>query len=129
MATVYTYLMQQELELSNSVYASASAGVSVEFDTTGALLGDAVDGINGAYTSLNGDVGSPGNLTPNTNAGELTLNGRIYPNPNTGMFKIEMNIKDNYTVQVMDVRGAILSKIKLEGIYNSFKLTQVLVFI
>ena len=103
------------IELSNSVYASASAGVSVEFDTTGAPLGDAVDGINGAYTSLNGDVGSPGNLTPNTNAGELTLNGRIYPNPNTGMFKIEMNIKDNYTVEVMDVRGSVLSKISVEG--------------
>jgi len=103
------------IELSNSVYASASAGVSVEFDTTGAPLGDAVDGINGAYTSLNGDVGSPGNLTPNTNAGELTLNGRIYPNPNTGMFKIEMNIEDNYTVEVMDVRGAIISKITVEG--------------
>jgi hypothetical protein len=103
------------IELSNSVYAAASAGVSVEFDTTGAPLGNAVDGINGAYTSLNGDVGSPGNLTPNTNAGELTLNGRIYPNPNTGMFKIEMNINDHYTVEVMDVRGAILSKIKVEG--------------
>ena len=54
-------------------------------------------------------------MTPNTNAGELTLNGRIYPNPNTGMFKIEMNIKDNYIVEVMDVRGAIISKITVEG--------------
>ncbi len=103
------------IEFSNSVYPPASAGISVEFDTTGALLGSAVDGVNGAYTSLNGDVGSPGNLTPNANAGEFTLNGRMYPNPNTGVFKIEMNIKDNYTVQVMDVRGAILSKITLEG--------------
>ena len=103
------------IEFSNSVYPPASAGISVEFDTTGALLGSAVDGVNGAYTSLNGDIGSPGNLTPNTNAGEFTLNGRMYPNPNSGVFKIEMNIKDNYTVQVMDVRGAILSKIKLEG--------------
>ena len=103
------------IELTNSTYASASAGVSVEFDSTGASLGDAVDGVNGAYTSLNGDVGSPGNLTPNTNAGEFTLIGRIYPNPNTGVFKIEMGIKDNYTVEVMDVRGAIISKISVEG--------------
>ena len=103
------------IELTNSTYASASAGVSVEFDSTGASMGDAVDGVNGAYTSLNGDVGSPGNLTPNTNAGELTLIGRIYPNPNTGAFKIEMGIKDNYTVEVMDVRGSVLSKTSVEG--------------
>ena len=103
------------IELTNSTYASASAGVSVEFDSTGASMGDAVDGVNGAYTSLNGDVGSPGNLTPNTNAGELTLIGRIYPNPNTGVFKIEMGIKDNYTVEVMDVRGSVLSNISVEG--------------
>jgi hypothetical protein len=103
------------IELTNSTYASASAGVSVEFDSTGASMGDAVDGVNGAYTSLNGDVGSPGNLTPNTNAGELTLIGRIYPNPNTGVFKIEMGIKDNYTVEVMDVRGSVLSKTSVEG--------------
>ncbi|MDA8820105.1 lamin tail domain-containing protein [Schleiferiaceae bacterium] len=103
------------IELTNSTYASASAGVSVEFDSTGASMGDAADGVNGAYTSLNGDVGSPGNLTPNTNAGELTLIGRIYPNPNTGVFKIEMGIKDNYTVEVMDVRGSVLSNISVEG--------------
>ena len=103
------------IELTKSEYISGTAGYSIEFDTTGTSLGDAVDGVNGAYTSLNGDVGSPGNLTPNTGAGEFTLNGRIYPNPNTGNFNIEMDRTDNYTVEVMDVRGAVLSKMTVEG--------------
>ena len=103
------------IELTKSEYISGTAGYSIEFDTTGTSLGDAVDGVNGAYTSLNGDVGSPGNLTPNTGAGEFTLNGRIYPNPNTGNFNIEMDRTDNYTVEVMDVRGAVLSRMTVEG--------------
>jgi len=103
------------IELTKSEYISGTAGYAIEFDTTGASLGDAVDGVNGAYTSLNGDVGSPGNLTPNTGAGEFTLNGRIYPNPNTGLFNIEMDRTDNYTVEVMDVRGAVLSRMTVEG--------------
>jgi hypothetical protein len=43
------------------------------------------------------------------------LNGRIYPNPNTGQFNIEMDRTDNYTVEVMDVRGAVLSRMTVEG--------------
>lgn len=103
------------IEITNSIYASATAGVTVEFDTTGAFTADAVDGVNGAYTSSLGDVGSPGNMTPNSNAGEFALNGRIYPNPTLGAFSIEMNQSDVYTIEVLDVRGALVAKRVVEG--------------
>ena len=103
------------IEITNSLYASATAGVTVEFDTTGTFTADAVDGVNGAYTSVLGDVGSPGNMTPNSNAGEFALSGRIYPNPSLGVFSIEMNQSDLYTIEVLDVRGAVVAKRIVEG--------------
>ena len=94
-------------DLTNSLYLSATAGYTVEFDTTGMATGVAVDGVNGAYTSSLGDVGSPGNLAPNQNVGELGLMGRIYPNPTKGSFQIEMKQADRYSVEVMDIRGVV----------------------
>ena len=102
-------------DLTNSLYLSATAGYTVEFDTTGMATGVAVDGVNGAYTSSLGDVGSPGNLTPNQNVGELGLMGRIYPNPTTGNFQIEMKQADRYSVEVMDIRGVVLTSVSVEG--------------
>jgi hypothetical protein len=77
--------------------------------------GVAVDGVNGAYTSSLGDVGSPGNLAPNQNVGELGLMGRIYPNPTTGSFQIEMKQADRYAVEVMDISGVVLTTVSVEG--------------
>ena len=102
-------------DLTNSLYLSATAGYTVEFDTTGMATGVAVDGVNGAYTSSLGDVGSPGNLAPNQNVGELGLMGRIYPNPTTGSFQIEMKQADRYAVEVMDIRGVVLTTVSVEG--------------
>ncbi|MGD2003355.1 MAG: lamin tail domain-containing protein [Flavobacteriales bacterium] len=95
--------------LTNSLYSAATAGYSVEFDTTGAFTGDAVDGTNGAYTSLEGDVGSPGNLTPNSNVNEQSIVRNIYPNPTTGMFTVELGVELEYTVQIVNMMGETLA--------------------
>ena len=95
--------------LTNSLYSAATAGYSVEFDTTGAFTGDAVDGTNGAYTSLEGDVGSPGNLTPNSNVNEQSIVRNIYPNPTTGMFTVELGVELEYTVQIVNMVGETLA--------------------
>ena len=95
--------------LTNSLYSAATAGYSVEFDTTGAFTGDAVDGTNGAYTSLEGDVGSPGNLTPNSNVNEQSIIRKIYPNPTTGMFTVELGVEIEYTVQIVNMLGETIA--------------------
>jgi hypothetical protein len=95
--------------LTNSLYTAATAGYSVEFDTTGAFTGDAVDGTNGAYTSLEGDVGSPGNLTPNSNVNEQSIVRSIYPNPTTGMFTVELGVELEYTVQIVNMVGETIA--------------------
>lgn len=95
--------------LTNSLYSAATAGYSVEFDTTGAFTGDAVDGTNGAYTSLEGDVGSPGNLTPNSNVNEQSIVRNIYPNPTTGMFTVELGVELEYTVQIVNMLGETIA--------------------
>ena len=95
--------------LTNSLYSAATAGYSVEFDTTGTFTGDAVDGTNGAYTSLEGDVGSPGNLTPNSNVNEQSIVRNIYPNPTTGMFTVELGVELEYTVQIVNMMGEMLA--------------------
>jgi len=95
--------------LTNSLYSAATAGYSVEFDTTGAFTGDAVDGTNGAYTSLEGDVGSPGNLTPNSNVNEHSIVRNIYPNPTTGIFTVELGSEVAYTLQIVNMVGETIA--------------------
>ena len=88
--------------------ADVNSGVSIEFDINGAVLGASVDGVNGAYTSLNGDVGSPGNQSP-VSLNEL-LNQRIslYPNPSNGIFTIDGLGTEPTSVQILDLNGAII---------------------
>ncbi|MCH1406414.1 MAG: lamin tail domain-containing protein [Schleiferiaceae bacterium] len=93
-------------EMASGVYTAATAGFAVEFDTTGAFLGDAVDGTNGAYTSLEGDVGSPGNLTPNTGVDEASVISNIYPNPTTGSFTVNLASDISYEATITNMTGA-----------------------
>ena len=106
--------------LTNSLYTAATAGYSVEFDTTGAFTGDAVDGTNGAYTSLEGDVGSPGNLTPNSNVNEQSIVRNIYPNPTTGMFTVELGVELEYTVQIVNMVGETIAV--AQGVGNAVRM-------
>jgi hypothetical protein len=106
--------------LTNSLYASATAGYAVEFDTTGAFTGDAVDGVNGAYTSLEGDVGSPGNLTPNSGVDENRIISNIYPNPTTGIFTVELGSEVAYTVQIVNMVGETIAM--EQGVGNAVRM-------
>lgn len=93
-------------ELASGVYAVATAGYAVEFDTAGAFLGDAVDGTNGAYTSLEGDVGSPGNLTPNTGLDEAAVISKLFPNPTSGSFTVHLTSDVSYEATITNITGA-----------------------
>ncbi len=106
-------------EMASGVYTAATAGFSVEFDTTGAFLGDAVDGTNGAYTSLEGDVGSPGNLTPNTGFGEAAVISSIFPNPTTGSFTVNLVSDVSYDATITNITGAtVFQKVGTGAVLN-----------
>ena len=106
-------------EMASGVYTAATAGFSVEFDTTGAFLGDAVDGTNGAYTSLEGDVGSPGNLTPNTGFGESAVISSIFPNPTTGSFTVNLVSDVSYDATITNITGAtVFQKVGTGAVLN-----------
>lgn len=58
---VYLYDASNNL-VNNAVYASSAAGFSLEFNA--GLPAQAVNGVNGAYTSNGGDVASPADVAP-----------------------------------------------------------------
>jgi hypothetical protein len=88
--------------------ASVSSGVSLEFNMNGMFTGAAVDGVNGAYTSTSGDVGSPGNQSAigldELIATEITL----YPNPSNGVFRVETGSTEETGIQIIDLNGALI---------------------
>ncbi len=82
-----------------------SLGVSLQYDTTGTLLGSSVSGTNGAYTSTNGDIGSPGNMTP-VGLDEFMANTiTLYPNPATDKVFIETDTREIKTVVITTLTG------------------------
>jgi len=97
--------------VSSVAYSSSdvSSGVSIEFDMSGGLLGASVDGVNGAYTSSNGDVGSPGDQSAIGLEEILAENLTLYPNPSNGQFTILSGTNAEKTIQVMDLNGAIIA--------------------
>ncbi len=99
--------------ISSVAYAGAdvNAGFSLEFDNDGNLLGSSADGVNGAYTSLNGDVGSPGNLQPDFSVNEfMALDFTIYPNPATKLFSVEGYANQSKALTITNVNGQVVKQ-------------------
>ncbi|WP_421751852.1 DUF5689 domain-containing protein [Croceimicrobium sp.] len=88
--------------------ADVTAGFSLEFDMMGALVGASVDGVNGAYTSINGDVGSPGDQSPIGLDEILSESLTLYPNPSNGVFTIASGNTQEKSIQIMDLNGALI---------------------
>jgi plastocyanin/DNA/RNA endonuclease YhcR with UshA esterase domain len=94
------------VEICNAIYPSATAGFSVEFDTTCIFLGNAVNGQNGAYTSTGGDVGSPGNVAPNFGLEEFNSVGiNVYPNPTQNILNLELPSGEK-SIRLISITGA-----------------------
>ncbi len=100
--------------LVSSVSFAASdvqAGFSLEFDNQGALVGVAVDGTNGAYTSQNGDVGSPGNQSAIGLEDILSHNISLFPNPSNGVFTIQGANSSEKVVEIYNLNGALMQQV------------------
>ncbi len=91
---------------------AVNAGVSLEFDMNGMYLGNASGGNNGAYSSINGDVGSPGDLNPNFSLADILAdNISIYPNPASDYFTISTANNAEKTISVRNVNGQLVKTI------------------
>lgn len=90
--------------------ASVSGGVSLVYDTTGALTGPSVAGTNGAYTSVNGEVGSPGNQ--NISLREFFgSNWSLFPNPATEQVMLENATTARKEIRIRSLTGQLVEEI------------------
>lgn len=87
-----------------------TAGFSIQVDTNGVVTGASVDGVDGAYTSLGGDVGNPGNLPPTFSIDEFLLNNiDLYPNPANKVVFVGTESNVAKVVEVRSMTGATLA--------------------
>ncbi len=95
-------------EICRASYTAALPGTSLEFDNNCGLLGNAQVGVNNAYSSVNGDVGSPGNAT--IGLVENSLSAKVYPNPTKGILHIALETAEPALVKVRNIYGALISE-------------------
>lgn len=89
--------------------ADVTAGFTIRFGNDGTILGLSVSGIDGAYASDSGDVGSPGNLAP-IGLNEFLLNNiTLYPNPATNRVSIETGTNELKEVNITNLSGQVIS--------------------
>ena len=75
----------------------------------GNLTGSSVSGNNGAYTSISGDVGSPGNMPPISLEEFMLLDITLYPNPASEVVNITTESNAEKTVKVTTLAGKVVS--------------------
>jgi plastocyanin len=99
--------------ISRATFAAGdvTAGISIEYDTTSTLVGLSVVGVNGAYASAGGDIGSPGNMMPISIAEFLLNDMDIYPNPATALVKLSSGTNATKQVEILDLSGRPIERI------------------
>lgn len=86
-------------------------GISIEFDTTSSIIGQSTVGVRNAYTSANGDIGSPSNLNPISIAEFLVNSMELYPNPATSMVKLTSTNNAKKLVKITDLAGSLVHEL------------------
>lgn len=87
-------------------YASTdvTAGYSMQIDSMGTITTSVV-GVNGVYTSIDGDVGNPGNMNPVSLQEFAMGNLSLYPNPATDALYIQTEDYSQKMVTITSVTG------------------------
>lgn len=96
--------------VSSAAYQASdvSTGFTIEFDGDGNVLGNAVDGVNGAYTSVNGDVGSPGDQSGVSIIENDMLQLSLFPNPAQDYLILSSDNNALKMVQLIDAQGRVV---------------------
>lgn len=97
-------------EIMRSEWTNGTPGFTFNFDTAGTNLGLSVNGVNGAYTSNDGDVGSPGNFQVSVKEMNAEI-GKIYPNPTTSLLTVELSMPAH--VEVLNIQGQRVYSIEI----------------
>lgn len=112
------YLYDDNGAMINSVYWEATdvvAGKSLQYDTLGMLSGASQAGVDGAYNSLAGDVGNPGNMTPVSLDELMFANLKLYPNPATDVVNLEISEKGEKSIRLNTVDGKVVRSMSVSG--------------
>lgn len=91
-----------------------TAGVSIQFDTTGTLTGPSQLGVDGAYNSNDGDLGNPGNMNPVSLSEFFLKNIDVYPNPTSGLVYLQTEIAQDKKIEITALDGRLIRTINSE---------------
>jgi DNA/RNA endonuclease YhcR with UshA esterase domain len=98
--------------LCRSIFTNAPAGRTAEFSNDCLSIGFASDGMRGAYTSNRGDIGSPGNVTPNIGLKDLGGQFQMYPNPARQDVVINFEKPSVRGIELVNMLGVVVRSIE-----------------